>query len=315
MRFPVAVICLLAAVTSFNCSKSSPSQDQAPAATQSAPDSEQQQPEAEEEANKSATPGAEWISKRVLEAKDRLGESPAGKLLWRSIEKHGGLQTWYANGPVYFRFNYQPRGEKPATDTYQTIDTWSSRARHQLADNKSVEFGWTGSSAWIKPADAEFDKDVRFWALTPYYFIAMPFVLADPGVHLKKEGTAELHGRPHDMVRATFGDNVGDSPDDYYIIYLDAKTGHVGGLRYIVSYADFFPEGGHSPEKLMVYAGEHTAAGITLAEKYSTFKWNAETQERGEPVTDTTLSNLEFRPETPDSFFDVPKGAKTLNND
>ncbi|AWV88587.1 hypothetical protein DN745_04235 [Bradymonas sediminis] len=309
MRLFTIGFCLLALLLSAGCKDSAPTENAPENAPVAAPDSAQTK---SAPAPKTATPRAEWVTERTQEAQKRLEKSPAGKLLWRSIEAHGGLQTWYANGPVYFRFNYQPVGDKPARDTFQTIDTWSARARHQLPDDKDVEFGWDGKVAWVSPADADPKTDARFWALTPYYFMAMPFVLADPGVNLETQGTAELHGRPHDVIRATFGDNVGDSPDDYYIVYLDAETGHLGGLRYIVSYPGFFPEGDHSPEKLMVYEGKQTVDGITLAERYSTYPWDVEKSERGDLATNTTLTDVEFRPDTLDTFFAPPEGAKIL---
>jgi hypothetical protein len=258
-----------------------------------------------------ATPQDSWVSERTAEARERLSKDEAGKLLLRSIDAHGGLDRWYENGPLYFRFNYRPL-EGTARDTYQTVDTWSSRARHQLADARNTEFGWDGEKAWVSPADADIKNNPRFWALTPYYFVAMPFVLADPGVNLEKTGTAELHGKPHDVLMATFGDDVGDAPDDYYVVYLDAETGHFGGLRYVVSYPGFFPDGGHSPEKLMVFEGDQTIDGITLAREFPTYKWNAETKERGEKVTDVTMTEVEFRPETLDSYFAVPDDAKVI---
>lgn len=263
-----------------------------------------------------ATPKPRWVDDRVFEAKARLEQSEAGKIVWRSIEAHGGLERWFENGPVYFRFDYRPL-EGKVRDTYQLVDTWSSRARHQLADRPDVEFGWDGEVAWKKPAEAETGMNERFWALTPYYFMAMPFVLADPGVELESLGQATMPEGTFDVVRASYGQGVGDSPDDYYVVYFDAQTGIVGGLRYVVSYPGFFPDGGHSPEKLMMYEGSQSAGGITLANSYSTYAWDAEAHAAGKPargdkVTDVDLSELEFRPQTPDAYFEVPEGAEVL---
>ncbi len=261
---------------------------------------------------KTATPEGSWVAERVAEARERLSKSEAGKLLWRSIEFHGGLARWYSNGPLYFRFTYKPLNGHPTRDTYQTVDTWSARARHRLADDTSVEFGWDGEKAWVSPAHAEPMKHPRFWSLTPYYFVAMPFVLADPGVHLKKLGSAQLHGRPHDVLKATFGADVGDSPGDYYIIYLDAQTGRFAGLRYVVSYPGFFPNGGHSPEHLMVYRGEQTTDGITFAKGMSTYTFDAAANKRGEHITEVSVTDIGFRPDTPDAYFDVPENARVI---
>ncbi len=259
-----------------------------------------------------AAPKEAWVERRVSDARERLNESEAGKLVWKSIDYHGGLQKWYSNGPIYFRFDYRPLDEGTERDTYQTVDTWASRARQQLADDRDLEFGWDGSHAWVAPKDAELGVNARFWALTPYYFVAMPFVLADPGVNLQKQGTADLKGSTYDVVKATFGENVGDSPDDYYVVYLNQETGRLGALRYIVSYPGFFPDGGHSSPDLMIYEGEVTVDGITLAETYPTYAWDAETSERGDKVTAVEMSDFEFRPETPDAYFEAPDDAHII---
>ncbi len=55
----------------------------------------------------SSTPPKEWVEQRVASAQNRLSATRSGRLLWRSIETHGGLSRWFSNGPLYFRFNYQ----------------------------------------------------------------------------------------------------------------------------------------------------------------------------------------------------------------
>ena len=49
-----------------------------------------------------------WIKKRVEKAKQRLNASEAGKILWNGMEAQGGLERWFKNGYLSFRFNYQP---------------------------------------------------------------------------------------------------------------------------------------------------------------------------------------------------------------
>ena len=259
-----------------------------------------------------ARPEAAWVRERVEGARGRLSGNEAGRLLWSSIEAHGGLERWYENGPITFRFRYAPVDEtKPARDTFQTVDTWSSRARHNMQDQPSHQFGWDGEVAW-----SNFDASAirpRFWALTPYYFVGIPFVLADEGVVLRPAGTERFEERDYDLIHASFEGGTGDAPDDYYIVYIDRETKRVGGVRYVVSYPGFFPDGGHTPEKLMSYDGSRTVDGIILPESYRTFSWDTETALPGDLVTKTTLSDVGFEPQTPDEFFDVPEGAEIVS--
>jgi hypothetical protein len=252
-------------------------------------------------------PSEEAITSRIAEARERLDSTEAGRFVWQAIEAHGGLQAWWSNGPLYFRFDYQPVGGE-GIDTYELVDTWSSRARHWLASDTTVSFGWDGAQAWTHPAGAEVPTNARFWSLTPYYFVAVPFVLADPGVQHTMDGTMTFEDKTYDLVRITFASGTGDAPDDYYVILLDPNTRLVRGLRYIVSYPGYFPDGGHSPEKLMMYDGEQTVDGITLAERFRAFPWND--GDPGDLVTEVSITDVDFRPETPKDAFEMPAGAE-----
>jgi hypothetical protein len=252
------------------------------------------------------------VEARVGEARQRLAASPGGERIWAAMEAHGGLERWYHNGPLSLRYTYQPVGDRPVRDTRQIIDTWSSRARHRDADNPAVEFGWDGHQAWVKmPEGADPPAtNVRFWSLTPYYFVATPFVLADSGVILELEGEAEWNGRSYDLVRATFAPGTGDAPDDFYVVYVDRETDRVGALRYVVSYPGFFPDGGHSPEKLMTYEDYAEVDGVLLAQRSRFYAWDG--SRTGELVTEVTVRELAFQPETPSATFEVPAEATVL---
>ena len=262
-----------------------------------------------------ALPPPSAVQTRSADAAERLRQSEAGLLLLAAIDAHGGLARWYGNGPLHFRYAYDRLDGNAPLDTEQTVDTWSARARHTVLSDSSTEspvaFGWTGREAWVLPAGAELPTNARFWALTPYYFVGMPFVLADPGVNLERAGQMEAEGRTYDLLRATFDAGTGDAPDDYYYLLLDPETRQVGGVRYVVSYPGFFPEGGATPEKLMLYDGAQTASGITFQEGFRSFAWTDAGM--GEPSARGTLAAVRFLPDTPDALFDVPEGAQVLD--
>ncbi|MEM9325984.1 MAG: DUF6503 family protein [Bacteroidota bacterium] len=254
-----------------------------------------------------AQPKADWVTTRVNESRERLQATEAGQLLWNSIEYHGGLAAWWSNGPLYFRFNYQPLNNTGTPrDTYETADYWGARARHQRSVDQSVEYGWDGKTAWFNPDTASIPYNTRFWALTPYYFVGMPFVFADEGVNLALEGDVTYEGKTYHTVRVTFGAGVGDAPDDYYVLYIDPATYRLSTIRYIVSYPGYFKDGGHSQEKLMTYEGQQTVGEITLPTNHRTFMWNDDGS-IGDYVTEITLSDVAFRPQTESSYFDAPK--------
>lgn len=257
-------------------------------------------------------PKAEWVTERVEQASNRLSQTEAGQIVWKSMEYHGGLEKWWSNGPVYFRFNYQPKpGTGVVRDTYELADYWSSRTKHQRVANSNEQYGFDGQDFWYAPDSAEFPYNTRFWALTPYYFAGMPFVFADKGVNLTKEEDIEYEGSAHHVVRVTFGNDVGDAPDDYYVLYINQATSRLAAIRYIVSYPAYFKDGGHSQEKLMTYEGEQKVEGITFPQVHRTFMWEADGT-IGDYVTDITLSDVAYKPATKQSYFDQPQGAYVM---
>ena len=255
-------------------------------------------------------PTEEAVAARVEEAEARLQSTEGGRLVWQAIGAHGGLARWYANGPLAFTYTYQPVDGRDPIATHQVVDPWGSRAVHQLVGDTAVSFGWTGREAWVHPAGAEIGTNARFWSLTPYYFVAMPFVLADPGVRHAAEGTWTHEGKTYNLVRITFEPGTGDAPDDYYVVLLDSATHRVAGLRYVVSYPGFFPEGGHTPETIMWYTGAQTAEGITFQQGFRSFVW-AESAP-GEARAAGTMTGVRFVPDRVEDDFAVPQGAQVI---
>jgi len=257
-----------------------------------------------------ATPPEDWIVERVSNAHKRLSGTKEGLLLLKAIEAHGGLFRWYANGPLYFRFDYNNL-KTGGPDTYQTVDTWSAKARHQLVSDTTIEYGWDGEKAWKYPYDAEVKENPRFWALSPYYFVGVPFVLADKGIHLEYKDIIEFENNQYHQILVTFGSGAGDAPDDFYVLYIDTNTFKIGGLRYIVSYPGYYDKGEHGLEKHMTYYGAQTIDGILFPRSIKTYKWDE--KEPTEHTVDITISEVSFRPDVHHGYFNIPEGSRVMD--
>ncbi|WP_423998138.1 DUF6503 family protein [Maribacter sp. IgM3_T14_3] len=253
-----------------------------------------------------------WVSSRVAKTKERLDTTEAGKVIWNAMEAHGGLDTWFANGPISFRFNYQPLDGKTARDSYQTVDTWSNRSVHTSAADSSAKFGWTGEQAWVKAKDSTaFAYDTKFWALTPLWFVGHPFVLSGEGVNLELLDAEKFKGQDYNVVKVTFDAETGDAPDDYYILYVNKDTSKIAVMRYIVSYPEYFKDGGHAPEKFTEFIGEQVVDGITMPGGFKTY-WTVKNNQPGDYITKIDFTNVSFEKELPKDFFDAPADSKIL---
>lgn len=229
-----------------------------------------------------------------------------------AINAHGGLEKWYAQSPLYYHFNYRPTDPKQTVrDSYILNDYVSARAAHTSADQEGVTYGFDGKDAWyVAPEGVEPSVSPRFWSLTPYYFVGIPFVFADEGINFEQLPDAEWEGTKYSKIKITYASGTGDADGDYYVIWINPETKQVDALNYIVSYPGFFKNGGHTPEKLMVLSGTTTVDGITLPTGYTTRMSDKPT----EVVTNITVSDYEFRPETKDEAFTKPPSAVVSND-
>ncbi|WP_299682246.1 DUF6503 family protein [uncultured Dokdonia sp.] len=253
-----------------------------------------------------------WVTDRVSKAKNRLQASAAGTIVWNAMEAHGGLANWYSKGPIAFHFDYKPLDGSTQRNTYQTIDMWRNIARHQHYDDHSQEFGWDGAKAWTKTTDSTaFKYNLRFWALTPYYFLAQPFVLDGEGVILEQLEDKDFKDKVYNVIRVSFAEGTGDAPDDYYVLYFGKEDHQLGVIRYIVSYPGYFEKGKHLPEKFMELQGTTIVDGITLSTGYHTH-WLLENETPGDHITTITVDSISFQPDTKKEYLAVPEGAKIL---
>lgn len=252
-----------------------------------------------------------WIDKRVAKAEKRLLASEAGQVIWAAMEAHGGLDKWFGNGALAFRFKYFPLDGKTPRDSYQTIDVWRNRARHTSVADSTARFGWTGEKAWLQSKDSTaFAYDTKFWALTPIYLMGHPFVLDGEGVNLELLPQTQYKGRTNDVVKVTFAPGTGDAPDDYYILQFDVESHLLTATRYIVSYPEYFKDGGHNPEKFMEVGELVNVDGVLLPSGLKTH-WTVDGQP-GEHITDIEISEMHFVKDLPEDYFDMPEGAKEL---
>ena len=154
----------------------------------------------------------------------------------------------------------------------EMIEQGTRRAYIDYSDSEMC-LGWDGARAWSENWNAPYPP--RFMALLNYYFVNLPWLTMDPGVILGDPETGTLWDDPTQYVtiRMTFGPGVGDTPDDYYVLYVDPTTHLLKACRYIVTYAGIVPDGAKStPEHIFVYEEFETVDGLTVPTRCSVYE-------------------------------------------
>lgn len=241
---------------------------------------------------------------------ERLQATDGGKLVLAAIDAHGGLEPWNTAGSLAFDFDYAPIGapEKRRYSRSQ-VDLQNRRAvQNELGDGADATMGWDGTTAWITPDPSAFPSPPAFWATTPFYFVGVPWVLADEGtIHTALDpivipATGET--RPLPTVKVTYEAGTGDAPDDFYVLHLHPDTHQVLALRYIVSFPAFFPEGGHGPEKILLWSGHTRSDGLLFATHYDSYLWNEGAL--SDVTTLVDVANIALGDTLPDATFSQP---------
>ena len=196
----------------------------------------------------------------------------AMKIVRSMVKAHGGLDTWSSAPTVSFKDDFKPAGAPAGMVSEVTVEQGQRRAYIDYPD-MAMNLGWDGEKAWS--VDWKLPYPPRFMALLNYYFVNLPWLTQDPGVVLGDVSTAKLWDDPTDYitVRMTFESGVGDTPDDYYVLYIDPKTHMMKGCRYTVTYTSLLPEGmTHTPEHTLVFDSFETVDGLEVPTQYTIYE-------------------------------------------
>ena len=225
----------------------------------------------------------------------------------KAVAVHGGLSKWQRFGTVEYDLIYErPKGEK------RDHQLFNLHTRDGLITSETYSLGASNGDVWIKPnAEILGGTPPRFYIWTPFYFFGMPFVFADPGAKQEPLGQKEFQSQKYDAVKITFKAGTGDSPDDYYIAYVDPASGQLKLSVYVVTYASMRkakPIEQLEPHAI-VFEEWQDVDGLKVPKSAAYFNWKNETIE-GEALGRLRFNNVKFSTATPDeSRFAKPADA------
>jgi hypothetical protein len=186
-----------------------------------------------------------------------------------------------------------------------TYQPGSGRVRIETDSGATLVFD--GEQAWVSPSAAQVPM-IRFQLLTWPYFLAVPFKLRDPGTFLAPHGSRPLNGVTHETALLTFDPGIGDTPDDWYVVYQDPDTDRLAAVAYIVTYGTTAEKAEEEPH-VLVYEDYWTVDGVALATRWVMYNWSLADGAVGEPLGDVRLTNIRFV-EPDEREFERPVDAR-----
>ncbi|MEQ9442236.1 MAG: DUF6503 family protein [Cyclobacteriaceae bacterium] len=223
-------------------------------------------------------------------------EYPA--LLQEALEAHGGLDTWQSFGQLAYDVY---RGE--ALVDHQLI---ALPSRKVFIENEQYNIGFDGQQVWVSPDTSAYPgSSARFYHNLQFYFFALPFVLADPGIHYEVLEPREFQGTTYDVLKVTYEANVGDASNDEYIAYFDPSSHQLHLLLYTVTYFSQSPGENYNAR---LYQDWQTVNGLQVPQRVLGYRWEADSL--GEPRGTTEYRNVVLDKTAPDpGIFQMPEEA------
>jgi Fe-S cluster biosynthesis and repair protein YggX len=207
------------------------------------------------------------------------------------FDAHGGYDKWSEMQELQFKL---------ANGEHQLIDLHS---RKVLVESEKRTIGFDGKDVWVVPDSLT--TGARFYHNLYFYFYAMPFVLGDPGINYEEVGDKELFGMSLSGIKISYGDGVGDSPKDNYVLYFDKTSNTMKALMYTVT---FKSQEASEKFNLIKYDEWQDVEGILLPKKLQWYNYKNDSV--GEMRNEVIFSEVSLSKSKPDEkFFIKPEGA------
>ncbi|MEL6535314.1 MAG: hypothetical protein AAFQ98_07885 [Bacteroidota bacterium] len=198
------------------------------------------------------------------------------------------------------------QGGNPGLTGKMYVSGDGSRVRMELADSSVLVYD--GTECWASTEEAATTSS-RFHLLTWSYFLMAPYKLTDPGTHLEETGTRpNLAGQASPTYRLTFDSGIGDSPEDWYVVYQNAETQLMEAMAYIVTFST--PSEEAEPHAIH-YQNYVEVAGVQLPTFWSLYNWSEESGFEDALGVDIHFKSPHVVNNT-EGLFEKPKGAIRL---
>ncbi|MDX1939633.1 MAG: DUF6503 family protein [Saprospiraceae bacterium] len=196
----------------------------------------------------------------------------AQEVIDRMTQAHGNLKKWRQVPSVQFRTHISLLANNwPDYHEKVTVQPLSRQAYVDFltADGSKAEGSvtYTGETAWaIGKREGLATLPPRLTAWRNFFLFNIPFVIYDPGVRIKNMGIGKLPDQDQDYLRLrmTFDSGVGDTPKDYYTLYIHPEHFRLEAAEYMMTYAGIAP----SSPCLIIFKAYTQVDGFTVPSTY-----------------------------------------------
>ena len=188
-------------------------------------------------------------------------------------------------------------GGKERFDGLVTMRTDGSKIK--MEDKAAIKY-WDNKGVILVP-DSGDKESALFTLLTWSYFFSAPYKLSDKGTHHENLGQMQLVGANYEVNKLSFGENVGESPDDWYMIYKDNHSDLLAAMSYIVTSGETSVEEAEKDPHAITYEAYVEVEGIPFASQWNFWTWNMK-GELDKLLGSATINNIQLIKKAGDLF-------------
>ncbi len=237
---------------------------------------------------------SESVSQKVEETSAVTSHHSAS--ITKVFNAHGGFDKWASMKQLSYEMGSQ-----------KTLVELQSRYTRLESENQTV--GFDGENVWVNPPSENAARQRMSYNLM-FYFYAFPFVIGDPGISYEDVEPKEILGKRYNGVKVSYGDGVGNSPKDNYIIYSDTETNKMAWLMYTATF------GGDSASDrwgLIKYDQWQDVNGLSIP---SAIQWYQYRDGKiGDMRNEVVFRNVTVSEDVPSmDNFNAPEGAQVISS-
>ena len=195
---------------------------------------------------------AVFLGATGLRAQD---SDPKAEQLARDVWKASGGENWSKVKRLRFTFIVEQEGKQLASVKHD----WDLAAQtdHVIWKGKDKDYDVTVNLA-TPPQEGDGKAAYGRWVNDSYWLLA-PLKVLDVGVKRAYEGPKEVNGANYETLRLTF-QQVGLTPSDQYVLYIDPAT-------KLVAAWDYIPQSGEMTHG--TWEGYREFSGLQLATEHN----------------------------------------------
>jgi len=163
-------------------------------------------------------------------------------------------------------------GGKEMFNANVTISTTSDIAK--ITYKNGDEIYVQKENIFVSPSLKE-NPGVRFHAYTWNYFFLYPYKLNDHGTKWNNDFKTKEANNPFNTAKLSFEANIGDAPDDWYIVYTNKETNILNHVAYIVT-VNKSTEAAEANPHAIKYVDYKEIEGIPFATNWGFYEWSLE---------------------------------------